>query len=199
MVRKSVPAISIATAALLLAIACDYSRVEVGPMHDEAVSVDLGKIERANVQLDLGAGELVLRGGADKLLQGKFEYNVAAWKPQTSYSTTGSTANLIIRQPHGPGGFGHTRNLWDLALSDKVLLDFTLNCGAGEGRLDIGSLDLERVKVTIGAGQIDLDLRGTPAHDYDVDVSGGVGQATIRLPQNVGLRADAHNGIGRSA
>jgi len=166
-------------------------------MHDDPVSIDLGKVERATVQFNLGAGELVLRGGADKLLEGKFEYNVAAWKPRVTYSATGSTANLTIRQPRSGGGFGNTRNLWDLALNDKVLLDFMLNCGAGQGRLDIGGLDLERVKVNIGAGQVDIDLRGQPSHDYDVDVSGGIGQATIRIPQDVGIRADAHGGIGQ--
>jgi hypothetical protein len=48
----------------------------------------------------------------------------------------------------------------------------------------------------MGAGQVDLDLRGHPARDYEVNISGGVGQATVRLPQEVGIRADAHGGIG---
>lgn len=48
----------------------------------------------------------------------------------------------------------------------------------------------------MGAGQVELDLRGQPKRDYDVNVSGGVGQATIHLPQGVGVRADAHGGIG---
>ena len=41
-----------------------------------------------------------------------------------------------------------------------------------------------------------LDLRGQPKRDYDVSVSGGVGQATVYLPKNVGIEAEAHGGIG---
>jgi hypothetical protein len=48
----------------------------------------------------------------------------------------------------------------------------------------------------MGAGQVDLDLRGKPTHDYDVSISGGVGQATVYLPQGVGIWAQAHGGLG---
>jgi hypothetical protein len=186
----------VAAAALVVAGSCEYRRAEIGPLHEEPVSIDLGKIERANVQLDLGAGELIVRSGVGKLLRGRFEYNVAAWKPEVTYSANGSSADLTIRQPHGAGGFGNTRNTWDLELNDRVLLDFTLNCGAGQSRLEMGDLDLQHVAVSIGAGQVDLDLRGKPSHDYDVKVSGGVGQATVRIPEDVGVRAEAHGGIG---
>jgi hypothetical protein len=39
-------------------------------------------------------------------------------------------------------------------------------------------------------------LRGHPTRDYDVEGSGGVGQATVHLPQEVGIRAEAHGGLG---
>ena len=48
----------------------------------------------------------------------------------------------------------------------------------------------------MGAGQVELDLRGTPSRDYDVHIAGGVGQATVHLPQGVGIWAEAHGGIG---
>jgi len=41
-----------------------------------------------------------------------------------------------------------------------------------------------------------LDLRGKTTHDYNVRVHGGVGEATVRLPQDVGIYATAHGGIG---
>jgi predicted membrane protein len=85
---------------------------------------------------------------------------------------------------------------WDLQLSDKAVIDLEVNCGAGKARLDLGNLDLDSVKVNMGAGEVDVDLRGKPARDYDVHISGGVGKATVWLPRNVGIRADAHGGIG---
>ena len=48
----------------------------------------------------------------------------------------------------------------------------------------------------MGVGQLDLDLRGTPKKSYDVRIQGGVGEATVRLPSNVGVEAEARGGIG---
>jgi hypothetical protein len=181
---------------LVLFSSCEYRHARIGPMHDDPVSIDLGNVERARVRLNIGAGELALRGGAEKLLQGRFEYNVSAWRPRVRYSAAGSDADVTITQPESEGGFGDTRNNWNLELNDKVLLDFHLNCGAGKARLEMGDLNLQTVTINMGAGQVDLDLRGKPDHDYDVHVAGGVGQATIRVPDGVGVRADAHGGIG---
>lgn len=181
----------------MLFSSCEYRRAETGPVKDEPVSVELGNVESANVRLDIGAGELTVRGGASKLVQGRFEYNVPSWKPIVNYSASGTNGDLTIRQPEHSGGFGDTRNLWDLEFNDKPLLDFGVNCGAGKDTLELGDLNLQHVSVHIGAGEIDLDLRGTPAHDYDVDVSGGVGQATVRVPEKVGVRAEARGGIGQ--
>jgi predicted membrane protein len=52
------------------------------------------------------------------------------------------------------------------------------------------------VEVEMGVGQLDLDLRGAPQRDYDVRIRGGVGEATIRLPRDVGVSAEANGGIG---
>ncbi len=181
---------------LFLLGSCEYRTAETGPMHDEPVSIDLGNAERARVRLNMGAGELTLRGGSNRLLQGTFEYNVPAWKPDVTFSS-GPDADLTIKQPEGGGHFGHSRNLWDLELNDKVLLDFEFNCGAGKARLEMGDMNLQHVAVHLGAGEISLDLRGTPSHDYDVRVEGGVGKATVYVPDQVGVRADAHGGIGK--
>jgi hypothetical protein len=41
-----------------------------------------------------------------------------------------------------------------------------------------------------------VDLRGMPKNDYDVSIHGGIGEATIYLPEGVGVEAEAHGGIG---
>jgi N-terminal domain of toast_rack, DUF2154/Cell wall-active antibiotics response LiaF, C-terminal len=185
-----------ATASVVLFSSCEY-RGETGPTKDEPISIELGAIEHASVRLNIAAGELMIRGGAARLVQGRFEYNVASWKPVVTYSATGTNGDLTIRQPEHSSGFGNTHNLWDLEFNDKPLLDFGVECGAGKGKLDIGELNLQHVSVHIGAGEIDLDLRGNPAHDYDVDIEGGIGQATVHVPDKVGVRAEAHGGIGQ--
>jgi len=43
---------------------------------------------------------------------------------------------------------------------------------------------------------VKMDLRGTPKKDYSVNIRGGVGEATIYLPKDVAIVADAKGGIG---
>src|SRR3569832_983961 len=44
--------------------------------------------------------------------------------------------------------------------------------GAGESHLDLGSLALRRVEVEMGVGEVQMDLRGNPKHDYEVRIRG---------------------------
>jgi hypothetical protein len=175
---------------------CEFDHTVTGPLRTQTISLDINKAQQANVKLEMAAGELEVRGGTPKLLDGRVEYNVPHWQPEVVDNNDGQVADVTIRQPeHGHVG-GNTKYRWDLQLNDTIPLDLEFNCGAGQGKLELGDLNLRNVNVHMGAGQVDLDLDGHPAHSYTVNVAGGVGQATIRLPRNVGVRAEAHGGLG---
>lgn len=192
--KELVPALAVL--GFVCSSACDFRPGPVGPTETFPVSIDLGSAERSKLELDLAAGELNLRGGGDKLLQGTIEYNIPEWKPQVHTSVVGSSTDVTIKQPESHRFGGNARYIWNLEVNKDVLLDVAVNCGAGQDRLELGDSKLRSVSVHIGAGQVDVDLRGHPTRDYDVAVHGGVGQATVRLPQDIGVWAQAHGGIG---
>jgi hypothetical protein len=169
----------------------------VGPTEHESKSVDLDNAEMARVTLRMGAGNLNVSGGSSKLVEAAFTYNVPAWKPTFRYTNTGVRGDLVIEQPSS-GGFhqGSTTYTWDLRFNDDVPLDFDVNFGVGEADLKLGSMSLRSVKIDMGVGEVKLDLRGQPKRSYDVSLHGGVGEATIYLPKDVGIEADAKGGIG---
>jgi hypothetical protein len=182
--------------ALLATIACNISTEREGPIRTQPVSIDLGNTERTNIELDMGTGELTLNGGATNLVEGSIEYNVPDWKPEIRTSTVGLSKAVTIKQPEHHGVVGRAHNVWNLQVNNGVLVDVAVNCGAGQARLNLGDLQLRSVNMNIGAGQVEMDLRGHPRRDYDVSISGGIGQATVYLPQGVGIWAEAHGGIG---
>jgi hypothetical protein len=175
--------------------ACGFDETVTGPERNDPISLDAGGAERANVELNMGAGHLIVGGGAQKLVDGHFEYNVDSWKPLVTNSMNGSSATVTIKQPSGTHG-GGKHYVWDLQLNDHLLTDLSVNCGAGQAKLNLGSLMLRSLAVNMGAGQVQIDLRGQPQHDYDAKIDGGVGQTEIRLPQGVGIWVEAHKGIG---
>jgi hypothetical protein len=167
-----------------------------GPPRTDTQSVELDKSELVNVDLKMGAGELTVQGGSTKLMEGEFRYNRSRMKPEVRYDSTGFRGHLIIEQPSHGAHIGNSDYRWDVRLNDEKPIDLEVNFGAGEGRLNVGSLTLRSLDVHMGVGQLRIDLRGTPKNDYNVSVHGGVGEATIYLPSGVGVIADAKGGIG---
>jgi predicted membrane protein len=160
--------------------------------------VDMDDSEMVRVDLRMGAGDLRLTDGGAKLARADFAYNVAAWKPEVRYRREGKQGSLVIEQPgtNHTHVVGSTKYSWDLQLNRKVPVDLALHFGAGQARLDLGSLQLRGVEVEMGVGQLDMDLRGVPRHSYNVGIHGGIGQATVRLSADAGVYAEAHGGIG---
>jgi hypothetical protein len=154
-------------------------------------------VDRLRVDVELHAGELRVESGAKELMEGEFSYNVPSWKPDVRFERSGFRGTLSIKQGGSSGNVGHTTNIWALKLNDTLPLDFALRCGAGEGRLNLGQLDVRGVDVHLGAGRVELDLTGRPPkHDYSVSINGGVGEALVRLPSDAGVIATASGGIG---
>jgi hypothetical protein len=130
-------------------------------------------------------------------MRADFAYSVPSWKPEVRYSRSGKQAALSVEQPgKNHTTLGNMKYSWDLQLNKKVPVDLVLNFGAGQARLDLGSLDLRGVELSMGVGQLDVDLRGAPRHGYNVSIHGGIGEATVRLSADAGIYAEAHGGIG---
>lgn len=183
-----------------MAVNGDRAITGAGETIHESNNVDLSKakgVERVRVNLELHAGELRVDGGAKQLMEGDFTYNVASWKPEVRFDRSGFRSTLSVKQGGSSATMGSTKNEWRLRLNDGIPTDFSLQCGAGENRLNLGELDLRDVQVHIGAGRVELDLRGhQPKHDYSVSIHGGVGEAVVHLPPDTGVVATASGGLG---
>jgi len=173
---------------------------EVGKLQRESKSVQAQNAGSVRAKLQMAAGELNLTGGADQLLEGDFSYNVADWKPRISYDVSGDEGELVIKQ--GSGGKdvdlgGEARNEWEIRLNDEMPTDLVVQMGAGESDLDLDSLTLTELKLQIGAGKTTVDLTGDYARGFDARIQGGVGEATVLLPSEVGVKAKAEGGLGK--
>jgi hypothetical protein len=170
----------------------------VGEMQRESQTVDLENAQSVETELRMGAGELNVSGGADALMEADFTYNVADWKPEVSYDLSSDTGELRVKQGSG-GGIpgGDARNEWDLRFNDEVPTDLHLEMGAGESNLDLDSLTLTGLDLQMGAGKATVDLTGDYGQDLEARIQGGVGEATVLLPSEVGVRAKAEGGLGK--
>jgi N-terminal domain of toast_rack, DUF2154 len=167
-----------------------------GPPRNDTKSIELDKSEFVRVVLHMGAGELDVRGGSSKLMDAEFHYSNPRMRPEVRYDGGAFRGHLEVQEPSTHFHGGNSKYRWDLRFNDDKPLDMEVHFGAGQGRLDLGTLSLRSLEVHMGVGELRVDLRGTPKHDYDVNIHGGVGEVTVYLPEGVGISADASGGIG---
>ena len=183
---------------LLLLIGCINS-VAVGPTQTDSQSVELGDVDSVRVDIRMGVGELNVAGGATNLMDAEFTYNIEDWRPDVDYRQRGSIGELEVSQPSGEiNGIpdDDVKYRWDIALQNGVPLDMDVDLGVGESSLDLSGLALQGLVVDTGVGAATIDLTGDWQNSFDVKINGGVGETTVYLPENVGLRVSANTGIG---
>jgi len=172
---------------------------QVGEMQRESRSIQAENAQSFDAELRMGAGELNVSGGADALMEANFSYNVAEWKPEVNYDVSGDTGELIVEQGSGEGipAGGDARNEWDVRFNDEVPTGLHVQMGAGESDLDLDSLTLTGLELEMGAGKTTVDLTGDYGQDLDASIQGGVGEATVLLPSELGVRVRAEGGLGK--
>jgi len=167
----------------MLATACTTAG-PAGPIEREHHAIERGEATRARVEVNMSAGDLTLTSGAMQLFDGEFEFNVPALKPVVAYTVDGTNGVLKVSQASASGNY---ENKWQLRLDEMTPVELHVTLNAGDAQLALGRMNLQSVAVQLGAGDLTLDLRGTPAGSYPVSVNAGAGDTTIQLPASAGI------------
>ena len=211
-----------ATLALVLSfVAACIAAVEVGELREESETLELLGAESVSVGIDMGVGKLNMSGGSKRLLDAEFKYNVDKWKPVVDYDVHGGEGRLRIEQPSaGPRRVTRAAKCeWDLKLNEDIPMVVNVDFGAGASKLYLGDLSvteasidmgagdvlvdfsgsktLKTLEVAVGAGHSTVDLSGQWANDLTAHIGGGVGECTLIVPGETGVRVTASKGIGK--
>jgi len=158
--------------------------------------VGLNGAKAIRMSVKMPAGELRMGGGADQVLDADFSYGGSWQLPSVDYAVSDGRGELNINQASNSQLMVKSDNTWSLKVNDALPLDLEVDLGAGRGEFRFAKVNLTRFKLNIGAGQADVDLSGERAKDLEAEIQGGVGEATVRLPRNVGVVAIVHGGLG---
>jgi hypothetical protein len=189
-------------AVLMIFTASCNNGVPSGRLLHESKVVESQGAGSVRVRINVPAGKLTLVGGASKLMESDFRYVESEGAPQVSYTMVGKAGQLELSQPghqvHLIGGADSAgdRNDWNLRFNSSVPAELTIDISAGYGDLRVGQLSLSRFNLDMGAGIANVDFRGDWKKSVDAEIHGGVGDTTIVLPTNVGVRVHTEHGIG---
>ena len=167
-----------------------------GHRSHEIQTVDRKDAKAARVVVHMPAGELIISGGAEHLLEADFSQGASWESPTIDYSVDNGSGDLTINQQSSNRFMSNSDNRWKLKLNNDLPIDLEIDMGAGKGELNLSKLDLTRLQLNIGAGQVNVDLTGERGKDLEASIHGGVGEAIVRLPKDVGVIANVHGGLG---
>lgn len=166
-------------------------------MQHVSQNVDRQNAKTVNAHISMGAGDLTLSGGSSHLFEGDFNYRSSDGAPRVDYSVSGTTGELRVSQEDTGPHFGRSGdNHWTMHLANDIPIELKIDMGAGRGDLRLRDIDVTRLTMNVGAGQVDADLTGDRKSDLTATFEGGVGEANIRLPKNIGVVVNASGGLG---
>ena len=167
----------------------DDDKIKPGELVTEDEEMELGTADSVLVYLEKDVGLTEVTGGASKLMEATFRYNIDKWKPEITYTEVGGEWNLSVVQPNTDLKVATgARNEWDISLNEDVAIDLVARIGVGDTEMSLGDLNLTDVDVSLGVGDLDLGLGTYAGGNLTVTVHSGVGDVTVRVPSGMGVR-----------
>lgn len=170
-----------------------------GKTKEETILVEKDKAEKLDVDLQLGIGEITVKKGAKDWVEGTAQYNIDKFVPKVKYDLRGQTGKVTIEHKGSTNvRLGKIKNIWDIELNDDIPMDLSIETGASEAELDLQGLQLEKLNIETGVGDLDVNLGGDWKKSFEADIETGVGDTTVILPSKVGVKLTTEAGIGSS-
>ncbi|HNS37706.1 MAG TPA: toast rack family protein [Anaerolineaceae bacterium] len=144
----------------LVSMACSFTvnvpTIKTGETQTTTLqeAIPTGGTDPMRLEIEMGAGELDIRAGAQAFLEGTIECNVDAWQPEIrrgSYSvevSQQSTGNVSVPEDK-------LVNEWDLRLGNYPT-DLSIKAGAYQGDIDLTGLPIVDLEITDGASQVNV-------------------------------------------
>jgi hypothetical protein len=163
------------------------------------ISQSLQGADAADIDIRFGAGQLRLEAlpESSRLVEGQIELRdgeqaspTFEMRDGTGYFKLHSQDPVVIPTL----GQWESNATWELGLNRDVPTVLAVSTGAGEAKLDLSELNLERLKVetSVGSTQLYLPRRGRLSAAVDT----GVGELDIIIPTGMAARIRVDRGLG---
>lgn len=162
-------------------------------------SQPLGNLERAEVAIDFGVGELSLDSlpaSSSDLVQGEFEHQGVADGVNQRLTVDRGVGQLEMASPaSGPRFLGDFRQNWQVRLTPRIPLDLAIKAGASRGQLNLTNLRVSRLGLDVGASKVTLNMPRVVQGTLDAQIKAGAADLTIIVPQGIAAQIKPDDGL----
>ena len=153
------PIIAVILVLILATFACSISNIEMRTIDLQTVAINEplpANMAEAELSFSMTGGTFNIVPGSGMLASGSIVYNVEQWEPQFTRSNNYYEIKQV--SPFSFSGIptNDVVNTWDLALTNEIPLNLTIEGGASENVYDFTGLKLTGLKITQGASETDV-------------------------------------------
>jgi hypothetical protein len=136
--------------------------------------------QAAELVFKMTGGKFTITPDAEGMVNGNIKYNVAPWQPEIIRRDNYFEIRQVnpLRLTGIP--LGDVENTWELALSNALPLNLTIEGGASENLFDLSGLQLTRLKIIQGASDTTLRF-DTPNPGVIEDLTFTTGASSAKL------------------
>ncbi|MGN7888902.1 LiaF transmembrane domain-containing protein [Dyadobacter sp. 22481] len=165
----------------------DYSKDRNNPINGSYNYEMEDFIQKANFNLEGGAGSFSLNGNTAKLFEAATTSTMVGFRSNTSVNKLDNSASVTLKMEEGNVKIknGEISNQAKIHLNEKPVWSIDLGIGAGKGDFDFSNYKVEKLKVSTGVADMDIRL-GDKVPTANVDIEAGVASVTLEIPESVG-------------
>ena len=153
------PLIAVVVVLLMATLACSLQNIQMRTIDPQIVFVSEPFPQTAletEIVFKMTGGKFILTPDAQDFVSGSIKYNVEQWEPE--FNRRDNYFEIRQANPFRLTGIplGDIENTWELALTESLPLNLTIEGGASENEFDLSGLNLTRLRIIQGASDTTL-------------------------------------------
>ena len=150
-------------------------------------------ITLAKINVDAGAGNIILKAGETDLFSGTLESDFAGLKIDSSTSSTTKTVNLTLDTNNHWFFFGSHKNNLNLLVTKQIPVEMKFDVGAMDMDMDFSEIKLSKLEIDSGATTSEIKL-GSLVDKAEFTLDTGASTTTLSLPKDLGAKLTLSSG-----
>lgn len=170
------------------------------PLQASEATIKKDNAKSLAVKVSFDAGVLSITGGADEWMEAEFDYKNKKNAPKVKSSVKKDKHFITVEQKPKVLSFNRSKleSTWDMQLNNNIPIDLDVDMGVSDATLDLKGIQLSKLKIDSGVSDSTIDLSGEWENDFSVNIKLGIGDMTILLPEQTGVRVKVSTGIGQT-
>lgn len=167
--------------------------------NEKEVTIEQDDAQSLAVQIDFDAGTLDISGGSTNWLDASFDYKNKKALPKVKYNQKRKKGVLTVKAESKIFGVNRVNqnNHWDIQLNNEIPIDLDVDMGVSKATLNLNEIQLNKLTIDGGVSDSTIDLSGERKNHLQGYIDIGVGQMTLLLPKQTGVKLSIDKGLGK--